>query len=70
MAYEAVFTEQMPFVGSPTQRACVDRAAKKRKVSRAAVIREALDNQFNLVNGQYPEDDPRRTAPESDVPVA
>lgn len=41
---EAQYTEQMPFVGTPAQRAFVDSEAKREKISRAEVIRRALNN--------------------------
>jgi hypothetical protein len=69
MAVEATLTEQMPFVGTKTQRALVDHEAKKNKVSVALVIRRALDEHYGLVNGQFPEGDPRRDNLDAPRPV-
>ncbi len=43
---EAQFTKQMPFVSSPEQRALVDAEAARNRMSRAAVIRKAIDAYF------------------------
>ena len=59
MAVEATLTNQMPFVGTATQRALVDHEARRGKRSVASVIRDALDEHYGLVNGQFPEGDPR-----------
>jgi hypothetical protein len=59
MAVEATLTEQMPFVGTTTQRALVDLEAKRGKRSVASVIRDAIDQRYGLVNGMLPEGDPR-----------
>jgi hypothetical protein len=44
---EAVFTEQMPFVGTKRQRSLVEAEARRDSVSRAAVVRRALDRYFD-----------------------
>lgn len=54
MAIEARFTEQMPFVGTPTQKAILEQQAKRPGWSRAAVIREAFDAFYGLENGELP----------------
>ncbi len=52
----ARYTEQIPpFVGTPTQRQCVDEEAAQRGVSAATVLREALDARYGLVDGRRPE---------------
>lgn len=69
MAVEATFTEQMPFVGTVTQRALVNHDSKRLKRSVASVIRDALDEHYGLVNGQFPEGDPRRDNLDAAAPV-
>ncbi len=44
---QAQFTEQMPFVGTPRQRRLVDLEAARDAISRATVIRRALDLYFD-----------------------
>lgn len=41
---QARYTAQMPFVGTPEQRAFIDEQAKADGVSRAEILRRALDN--------------------------
>jgi hypothetical protein len=43
---EARLTEQFPFVGTPEQRDLIEDEARIRGVSRARVIRDALDHYF------------------------
>lgn len=69
MAVEATLTNQMPFVGTKTQRDLVDWEAKKGKRSVASVIRDALDEHYGLINGQFPADDPRRDNLDAPRPV-
>lgn len=69
MAVVATKTEQMPFVGTATQRALVDAEAKRTKRSVASVIRDALDQRYDLVDGQFKEGDPRVDNPNAEVPV-
>lgn len=69
MATEARFTEQMPFVGTKTQRALANRESERGKVSVALVIRRALDEHFGLVNGEFAEGDPRRENLDAPRPV-
>jgi len=70
MAVEAKLTKQMPFVGTPTLRALVDKESKSSKISRASIIRDALDKRYGLVDGEYPPGDPRITDPDAEVPIA
>jgi hypothetical protein len=42
----ATLTEQFPFVGTVLQREKIEREARERGVSRARVIRDALDHYF------------------------
>lgn len=51
MALEARYTEQMPFVGTKTQRRKIAEAAAGGR-SMADVIREAVDKHFGLVDGE------------------
>lgn len=55
MAIEPRYTEQMPFVGTPTQRLRIEQEATKRRTSLADVVRRAVDGYFGLVNGEEPE---------------
>ena len=43
---DAKFTEQMPFVGTKQQRRMVELEAQRDRVSRATVVRRALDAYF------------------------
>jgi len=54
VAVEARLTKQMPWVGTPTQRAAVESASAAAKISRAEVVRQALDKIFGLSNGELP----------------
>lgn len=47
MAREAIFTEGFPVVCTPEQLRFLDAEAEKRKVSRAAVVRDAIDARYN-----------------------
>lgn len=55
MAVEAKLTEQMPFVGTKTQAEVIGKEASRRGISKAQVVREAIDAQYGLVGGERPE---------------
>lgn len=55
MAKQAKFVQQMPFVGTETQKAIVDREEAERETSKAAVVREAFDHYWGLVDGELPQ---------------
>jgi hypothetical protein len=62
MAKQPRFTEQMPFVGTKTQRLLIDNAAYADNISRADVIREAINAHFGL-NDEGEFDDDRQVLP-------
>lgn len=49
MATEAVLTKQMPYVGTPTQYDIVNDLSVTLKISKAAVMRYALNKALGLV---------------------
>lgn len=55
MAVEARLTEQMPWVGTKTHKEIVEQAARTRRVSKATVMREALDHVYGLEDGELPD---------------
>lgn len=61
MAIEPRYTEQMPFVGTPTQRRKIEDEASKRRTSLADVVRRCVDRYFGLVNGEEPQEDEHPT---------
>ena len=58
MALTPRYTSQMPFVGTPEQRACVDAEADERSISVSQVIRDAIDARYGLVDGRHPATEP------------
>ncbi len=52
MAIQRKYPEQMPFVVTPTQAEIVNREAEARGMSKAAVVREAFDAFWGLVDGE------------------
>jgi hypothetical protein len=65
MTVERRYTEQMPFVGTASQRAAIEREERRMRSSMAEVIRSAVDHYFGFVDGEPPPDwkDPRNVAP-------
>ena len=55
MAIEPRYTEQMPFVGTPTQREKIRAEADRRRTSLAEVVRRCVDKYFGLVDGEEPD---------------
>lgn len=55
MAVERKYTEQMPFVGTGTQKQHLERTAGRRRSSVAAVLRDLIDREYGLVDGEEPE---------------
>lgn len=50
---EATLTEQFPFVGTKSQRDRIETEARERGVSRARVIRDALDHYFSCEGADH-----------------
>lgn len=50
---EARYTEQFPFVGTPFMREQIETEAKRRGVSRAEVIRDAVDHYFGCEEANH-----------------
>lgn len=62
MAVRARFTEQIPVVCTPAQRAVLETDADSQGVSLASVVRAALDRTYGLEDGEFPAGDPRHDA--------
>ena len=62
MAIVAKLTKQMPWVGTPEQKFCVQQKAERYGMSQAAVVRQAIDYHFGLHSGMFPEGDARQAA--------
>ena len=60
MAVRARYTEQIPVVCTPDQRALLEADADSDGISLAAVVRRALDTVYGLEDGMLPEGDPRQ----------
>lgn len=54
MALPRRYTEQMPFVATPTQKRLVKEESDRRDCSEAAVIRDAIDQRYGLTDGLLP----------------
>ena len=52
MARAARYTEQMPWVGTPTQKDLIVQEATRERISQADVVRRAIDNYYNLDDGE------------------
>lgn len=58
MAIESKYTKQMAFVGTETQDSRIEEESQRRKTSKAAVLRAAIDKRYGLVDGEEPDDTP------------
>jgi predicted DNA-binding protein len=54
MAVEARYTEQFPVVCTPATKEALENEAKQSRRSMAAIVREAIDNRYGLVDGEVP----------------
>ncbi len=54
MSLERRYTKQFPFVGTETQQRKIEERAAATRRSRAAVIRECIDREFGLDDGEEP----------------
>jgi len=66
--YAKRYERQMAFVGTTTQYSVMHAEATKRRMSLAAILREAIDARYGLSAGEHPDGhdsaDPGGTPPE------
>jgi hypothetical protein len=54
MAVEAKYTEQFPVVCTAATKEALETEAKQTRRSMAAIVREAVDERYGLVDGEVP----------------